>query len=316
MFFRNKKTNGFTLIELLIVVVIIGVLAGMVFVMIQGVIESARMARNKSFARSIQLQLALNEVGVWRFDDDPADGVHDASGWGNHGTLHIGAAGCPAEEGGTWQEGVFGKAICFDGADDFITVPASTSLTEAALGYTVEVWIKPQVDNDFWTRVVGRQGRNYNFWLGASNNPAGGYVHHRFRTTAYWNDGCPDTPLGSIPMNQWSHVVLVNDGSTCWTFINGEIKAGPRTFTPATLISNHTILNIGRNLDRNDIPGPAWNTFHGLIDEPRIYNQALEVYEIQDRYVKGIESLLARGLIDQEEFNNRMAEIEKNLAAK
>ncbi|MBZ1348516.1 MAG: prepilin-type N-terminal cleavage/methylation domain-containing protein, partial [Candidatus Nealsonbacteria bacterium] len=91
---RSRFLTGFTLIELLVVVVVIGVLAGMSFVMIHGVIDAARMARSKSFSKSIQLQLALNEVGVWRFDDDPVipavRGVHDASGWGNHGTLHLG----------------------------------------------------------------------------------------------------------------------------------------------------------------------------------------------------------------------------------
>ena len=166
----------------------------------------------------------------------------------------------------------------FNGTGDNIVVPVSSILTKAALAYTVEVWIKPEVDNDYWTGVVGKAGRNYNFWLGQSNDPDGGYVHHRFHTTASTNDNCPNAYL--IPMNEWSHVVLTNDGSTCKTYINSETKA-QRTFA-ATLISDSTSLNIGRSLDGNNS-----NYFKGIIDEVRIYEKALASAEIEQRYAEG-----------------------------
>ena len=206
---KDKNIKAFTLIELLIVVVIIGVLAGMVFVMIQGVIDRARMARSKSFARSIQRQLALNEVGVWRFDDDPqpgvTDGVHDASGWGNHGTLHIGATGCPAEEGGTWQEGVFGKAICFDGVDDFVEVPHDASLDFGTGDFTLEAWIKSS--SPAWQIIADKRGPEsgwIRFSLGTGVREgklkmeiAAGVL---LVSTAVINDGL------------WHHVVVVRSG--------------------------------------------------------------------------------------------------------
>jgi hypothetical protein len=61
----------------------------------------------------------------------------------------------------------------------------------------------------------------------------------------------------------------------------------------------------------------AWNTFTvgnnaygrfgGLIDEVRIYATGLTAEQASFRYRVGLEELLARGLIDQEEYQERLA---------
>jgi len=53
--------------------------------------------------------------------------------------------------------------------------------------------------------------------------------------------------------------------------------------------------------------------FNGLIDEVRIYAEALLSAEIQKHYVQGLNKLLANNAITEEEYNQRMAKTEQLL---
>jgi hypothetical protein len=87
--------------------------------------------------------------------------VLDASGNNLHGTLY----------GGSWSsDSQFGTVLYFDGSNDYIYVDRSSLLNDVALHYTVQSWVRRLVDGDYWTGVVGKPGRNYNFWLGQSNS--------------------------------------------------------------------------------------------------------------------------------------------------
>ncbi|MBZ1345499.1 MAG: LamG domain-containing protein, partial [Candidatus Nealsonbacteria bacterium] len=45
---------------------------------------------------------------------------------------------------------------------------------------------------------------------------------------------------------------------------------------------------------------------HGLIDEVRIYNRALRAAQIEASYLAGLERLLAKDLIDEQEYQQRL----------
>lgn len=201
-------------------------------------------------------------VGQWDFDEGEDQTAHDTSGNVNHGDI-IGA---------DWVDGKAGNALEFNGVGDYVIVPDSTGLRISA--YSVEVWIKPSVDTDYWTGVIGKPGRNFNFWLGESDDPNGGFVHHRFHDEASTNSGCSNTGADSIPMDTWSHIVITNNGTTCKTYINGNEEASGSV--TGSLIIDNTDLYIGRNLD-----GASGNYFNGTIDQVRIYNRALSLEEIE-----------------------------------
>jgi hypothetical protein len=55
---------------------------------------------------SVQAQNETGLVGEWHFDGD----AKDSSGNGNDGTIY----------GATFVEGKFGKALSFDGVDDYV----------------------------------------------------------------------------------------------------------------------------------------------------------------------------------------------------
>jgi len=59
-------------------------------------------------------------VGVWLFNDGKGNIAKDASGKGNDGTLKNGPA---------WIDGKFGKALQFDGVDDYVDIADTDKLS-------------------------------------------------------------------------------------------------------------------------------------------------------------------------------------------
>ena len=49
-------------------------------------------------------------MGIWLLDEGDGDTAYDSSGNGNHGKI----------SGAAWAGGMFGSALSFDGADDFV----------------------------------------------------------------------------------------------------------------------------------------------------------------------------------------------------
>jgi len=68
-------------------------------------------------------------VGAWKFDEGSGTIAYDSSGNNNHGTIY----------GATWVDGKFGKALQFDGIDDYVsiaTIPLDKDLT-------IVFWFEP-----------------------------------------------------------------------------------------------------------------------------------------------------------------------------
>lgn len=81
----KKKSKGFTIIELLVVIVIIGVLAGIVFVVYKGVVNRANHAAVQAEAKQVNDKLAMynTEFGSYP-NDDTFDGFFDDSCTGDY----------------------------------------------------------------------------------------------------------------------------------------------------------------------------------------------------------------------------------------
>lgn len=70
-------------------------------------------------------------LGLWHFDEGGGTITGDSSGYGNRGTVY----------GASWLDGKIGKALKFDGEDDYVSCGNDTSLilTDQV---TIEAWVK------------------------------------------------------------------------------------------------------------------------------------------------------------------------------
>ena len=85
-------------------------------------------------------------MGIWLFDEGKGDEAKDSSGNGNLGKIN----------GATWDKGKFGKALSFDGTDDWVEVPHSATVGfPAGTSFSITVHFKG-------TKIGGSLvGKNY-----------------------------------------------------------------------------------------------------------------------------------------------------------
>ena len=83
-------------------------------------------------------------LAYWHFDENQGNVVSDSSGNGNNGTIHN-------MNENDWVSGVSGKALDFDGVDDYISMSNDVWSEEI----TLETWIKPR---DFGNPQTGQRG--------------------------------------------------------------------------------------------------------------------------------------------------------------
>jgi glucose/arabinose dehydrogenase/chitodextrinase len=201
-------------------------------------------------------------VASYGFDEGAGTAATDSTGNSNHGTIN----------GPTWTIGRFGQALSFDGTNDRVTVPDSSTL-DLTNGMTLEAWVKPTVTGTAWKTVLFKH-RNNN----ATNMV---YVLYGNRNTSVPNAEitvgtsvkAANGPSGSgLPLNVWSHLAATFDNATLRLYVNGTQIASLATAGPIATSTGD--LWIGAN--------NIWSEwFSGAIDEVRVYNRALTATEIQ-----------------------------------
>jgi len=202
-------------------------------------------------------------VAGWHFDEGSGSIAKDSSGNGNDGTIH----------GATWVDGKFGKALSFDGEDDYVEVHDSPSL-DITDAITIEAWIYPigYPPSPRHAGIVGKGGwdigSGYEVDLGYEE--MNGLFELNTRRSSLYSES-------RIPLNQWTHVVATLKNTDAVIYINGKIDASG---TVNSLITNSRPLQIGRRDPGNKFVA----YFKGIIDEVRIYNRALTPEEIKSHY--------------------------------
>jgi len=201
-------------------------------------------------------------VASWHFDEGSGTTAYDSSGNNNHGTL---------VNGPQWVDGKYGKALSFDGSDDYVDCGTDESLniTDAI---TIEAW----VNFSSWetgVRMLYSRGEHF-------ANKRGVFLGIRATTGLdFWlgngTEGSSLVSEGGVPTNQFSHVVGVWDGTTRGIYINGTLNVTDSFSGPIDYNTSHAVIGTRS-------AGGAY--FPGIIDEVRIYNRALSADEISDIY--------------------------------
>ena len=204
-----------------------------------------------------------NLVGYWTFDEGSGTTAADSSGNGNTGTLY---------NSPTWVNGKRGKALSFDGQDDYVRVPQSASL-DVTSQVTVEAWIHAYSYTDHNgenSHIISRTdtsgGSLYALMTYAPGSEKVGYAvkpvpNHQ-----------PSTQ--DLQLHVWVHLAMTYDGSYVRLYINGQFDTSYSQSGSIPTTTNW--LAIGCNSY-----GETYAHFSGIIDEVRIYNKALTQQEIQ-----------------------------------
>jgi hypothetical protein len=221
-----------------------------------------------------------NLVLYLTFDEGNGNIVYDYSGNKNNGTL---------VNGPTWVDGKFGKALSFDGVNDYVEIPDAPSL-QITSAITISAWLKFPVGVASGKGVVQKYPfQDYDYMLYLSSlgypsiyikNPAGTafstgyYVNHRD--------------------NNWHHWVGTFDGRYLKIYVDGILRNTTDTGGTTIRVTSGQPLHIMHE----------WSGYlNGTIDEVRIYNRALSEEEIKFLYQEGLKKLQNSGML---QFNSKI----------
>ena len=204
-------------------------------------------------------------VSLWHLDEGKGEIIYDFSSNDNVGALF----------GATWCEGKSGKALNFNGKDNYVEIPHSKSF-EGIENFTLRLWFKPNVDLNSklggakerqvlskkgWTLYIFYDGRGF---LGASFQNKE-MVHQSMNVYKDYNK---DT---------WYYLAFVYDGSNIFLFENGSpLYSQAAEGIPET---ENASLRLGA-----DVENKAY--FNGIIDEIVLFKRAFSPTEIREDYIK------------------------------
>jgi len=301
-----SRSTSFTLIELLVVVVIIGILAGVIMLSTSSSINKASITKLKVFEESVSNNLAANMVSRWTLDQiaGAAAPYTTLDVWGNNiGTLY-GAAGTQIyPQLQSSSQCITDGCFKFDGTDDYINCGNNDSLSMRLGDQTISMWIKfdnpalAQIQTLIVNGAGGSGAGNGGFWLYSDASIDSIYLN--------FSDGIV-TRIGA-------YVANINDTNWHNLIITFDRDVAAKTYLDG--ISTGLTLNItGRRGDlQNSLStrlGAYDSTqcrFSGLMDDVRIYNEALSFSRIKQNYIAGLDSLFSNGNISREEYSKRIS---------
>jgi hypothetical protein len=207
-------------------------------------------------------------VGYWKFDEGYGTTTYDNSINNNDGTIY----------GASSTAGKFGKALSFDGTDDYVDAGNGASLNITGNQITIEAWIKPNSISGY-KAIVAKMEPTLSYVLLTSGS--------EIYSGIYAPGGTENTSSGcGLSIGTWSHIVNTYDGSYTRIYCNG-ILVGTSVLVTGNIASSPTSLfTIGYQ-------SPSYpRYFNGLIDEVKIYPFALNDDEIKTEYNRGAAVLM------------------------
>lgn len=202
-------------------------------------------------------------IAHWKLNETTGTTTSDSTGNGNTGSL---------VNGPIWTSGSIDGGLQFDGNNDYITVPDTTSL-RLGTQQTVTTWYKwGGGGSGDWRRLVGKGGntdRNYGLWI----YPQGNLVLFQVYSTGGSQICSAQFTVASD--TNWHHLAGTYDGSLIKLYRDGsEVVSSSCFLTP---VATNAPLTIGwANAD----VAPLHSPFDGTIDDVRIYGQVLNASQI------------------------------------
>ncbi len=198
--------------------------------------------------------------------------VSDTSGNANTGTMN------GTMTNSDWVSGKYGKALDFDGTDDWIDAGGSSTILSLQEG-TISTWAKFNTTAE--ADAIGNAGKN-----GASTSSQWGIQYrgddtNQIQIYAYNPDGTlalnAASPTNTINDTNWHHIAVVVDSSTVNLYVDGvkQTLTGTVNNTFFGDLASPTKVTFGRHY-QTDNP----NYLNGQLDDTKIYNYARTAKQI------------------------------------
>ena len=218
-------------------------------------------------------------VGAWLFDEGTGEIARDLSGKSGSGKLI---------KGPKWVNGYTGKAIDFDGQDDYVEIALPDVFGDIPTNdFTIAFWISVQNiagSGTVWTRIVEAlhdSGNYLQFNIQINDGELGLNVIDTGEERTFM----VDSPISA---DTWYHVAGTWEASTdtVGLYLDGVLQSVPGV-VPASPGTERT-LDIGRRSDGN-----VDTYFDGIIDEFAVFDIALTEEEIEFLMTEGLQAVAA-----------------------
>ena len=200
-------------------------------------------------------------LAEWKFEEGSGVTVSDTSGNGNTGIL---------ENSPNWVNGKVGKALEFDGTNRYFVI-LDTSALSPTNAITLEAWINSdEITLDVNNRKIIEKDK---YALGASSEAY-------FRVDIGGQLKILACPWSINNIGVWHHLVGTYDSVTGAQILyqNGVVIAS--TTISGLIDKSSSYFHIGWQ-------GETTGRFDGIIDEVRVYDNALTASEVLARYLNG-----------------------------
>lgn|GEM_PF-2792775 len=232
-----------------------------------------------------------NTSGLWQFNEGSGNAAWDSSNNSNTGILY---------NNPVWVDGISGKAMSFDGVDDYVLVgdpvPASLQIQNEI---TLEAWIYatqyPSNDIDL---IVGSQYdtniAGISIFLDGRTNPDGqtaptGHINFQIGDGS-WH---VTNSNAQVPLNQWVHIAATRKANeNAKIYYNGVLQPLASVAWTGSISYAGAQFAIGQQKTLGRF-------FNGVVDNVAIYNRSLNASEIRSHYerrkIASIEPLILTG---------------------
>jgi hypothetical protein len=218
-----------------------------------------------SMAGSVSAEM----VAHWTFDEGSGQTAYDSAG-SNNGAIH----------GATRVAGKIGGALAFNGTNSYVNVLDAPSLRfDQYDSFSISYWAKPENIDSAGCIVSKMSKTNLGvFGYVSQYSPALRFDFYAESSGYYYQ--IADTGTNSTVPDNWYFITSVYDNKNMKIYLNG-ILADTETFNANT---DDTVPTNDLTIGVRSYHGIKDMYYNGVIDDLRIYNNALTGSEIQQIY--------------------------------
>lgn len=221
-----------------------------------------------------------------KFDEGYGDIAHNSGNTGSstNGDLAGTGTACPQASSScpVWSNsGKYGKALNFDGSDDYVSIPDHISLKPTTT--SIFAWVKMDTalssQNESYPAIISKRTGNYGYGIYFFKNDQELQVSLGNGSSKVTSE----TDVSAYDWTQWHHVGITHDGSYLKIYIDGTlVDTIARDFNIAY---DTTAVNIGQVSDYTG------GNLDGTLDDIHIFESALTAEQIKMLYNQSASSV-------------------------